>query len=198
MQVRLLSWVLMSNKKLEKKKKKAAERNKKQQLFRERSHSCGGCYACCFLFEQGDKPVKAMCAWIGEDGGCDCYESRPHLCRDYRCTWLRNKKLAANLRPDRCGFIITPRGYYKEYELLTIEEIANGGMDPLLYKHVVDWLIRIKAIIVTIRYNGENTLQCKHCGLVDHKAILDWLHHGFDQDKENQKEDLVGFSFVKK
>ncbi|MCK9458524.1 MAG: hypothetical protein M0R80_02630 [Proteobacteria bacterium] len=186
------------NKKLEKKKKKAAERNKKQQLFRDRPHSCGDCYACCFLFEQGDKPAKAMCAYIREGGGCDCYETRPQLCRDYKCTWLRNKKLAANLRPDRCGFIITPRGYYKEYELLTIEEMTDKGMDALLYKHVVDWLIRIKAIIVVVRHGGEKVVHYKHCGLVDSKAILDHLFHGFDQDRESQNEDLAGFSFVKK
>jgi hypothetical protein len=44
--------------------------------------------------------------------GCTIYENRPKVCADFQCLWLRintvsKKNLPAELRPNKCGVMVT-------------------------------------------------------------------------------------------
>src|SRR6185295_3572994 len=51
------------------------------------------------------------CEYCDREVGCLVHYNRPKPCRQFRCLWLisqdRNWRLADNLRPDRCGVILT-------------------------------------------------------------------------------------------
>lgn len=76
---------------------------------------CGECRACCFTLyiEDGQfkKPSRQWCQHCAKDFGCKLYQSRPSVCRKFKCLWLksqkRNDRMAPELRPDRCGAIFT-------------------------------------------------------------------------------------------
>lgn len=77
---------------------------------------CGSCRACCitlFVADEGDgftKPSHQACHHLC-NAGCGVYEKRPRTCRAFKCLWLSsqdgNRPMAPELRPDRCGVILT-------------------------------------------------------------------------------------------
>ena len=86
----------MNNKRSQVKKRKAAERNKRQAARRNRSHVCGGCRACCYVFELPGKETNTWCPHITPKG-CGIYRERPNLCSGYYCGWLQAKAHARKL-----------------------------------------------------------------------------------------------------
>lgn len=74
------------------------------------TNHCGECQACCVIsyVKEGsfEKASGARCPHQCEIG-CGIYQYRPSVCRKFTCLWLdsqkRNDRMAAELRPDRCG-----------------------------------------------------------------------------------------------
>ena len=72
---------------------------------------CGACSACCilpYIKDEGfEKPSNSVCHNCSISFGCKLYQSRPKVCRSFKCSWLqsqeRNDRMAPELRPDRCG-----------------------------------------------------------------------------------------------
>ncbi len=70
--------------------------------------SCGDCTLCCTLLrvdelkKRGGTPCPQL---RGPTGGCGIYETRPRICRAYRCLWLQGK-LEEGDRPDLLGAIL--------------------------------------------------------------------------------------------
>lgn len=77
---------------------------------------CGTCRACCitlYIADEGDgftKPSHSACSKLCADG-CSLYRTRPATCVRFECVWLKsqrgNRAMPAELRPDRCGAILT-------------------------------------------------------------------------------------------
>lgn len=77
---------------------------------------CGSCRACCitlFIADEGDgfsKPSHRACHNLCNDG-CKINDTKPAACSRFKCLWLRsqdgNRAMAPELRPDRCGVILT-------------------------------------------------------------------------------------------
>lgn len=86
------------------------------ELEQSQPSACGSCRQCCkvlFVADEGDgftKPSQSWCRHIC-GAGCGIYETRPRTCRAFECVWLRsqrgNRAMPAELRPDRCGAILT-------------------------------------------------------------------------------------------
>lgn len=75
--------------------------------------SCGTCTMCCKLLGVEDKPAGKWCPHCTQGRGCGIYETRPELCRVYKCGWLLSqddpgRELPPDLRPDRCKVMISP------------------------------------------------------------------------------------------
>ena len=77
------------------------------------NNPCGGCHVCCHLpwIKPLAKPSRTMCRYCRKGLGCTQYRTRPEECKQFKCNWLRSQSspepMAANLRPDRCGMMIT-------------------------------------------------------------------------------------------
>lgn len=76
---------------------------------------CGECNLCCILpFIQINEVAKQpgiVCPNCSLKFGCKIYNSRPPVCRNFKCLWLqsqsRNDKMPIELRPDKCGVYFT-------------------------------------------------------------------------------------------
>ena len=64
---------------------------------------CDGCTMCCFQCPVAalKKPAKTRCEHQ-EEGGCSIYDSRPHDCQQFACSWLEGR-LPVELKPNECG-----------------------------------------------------------------------------------------------
>ena len=68
---------------------------------------CGSCSLCCVVLRVDElrKLGGTPCLHQRDEGGCGIYDSRPGICRAYRCLWLRGG-LGEDDRPDRLGAVL--------------------------------------------------------------------------------------------
>lgn len=73
--------------------------------------ACGDCNACCVRLAipagvVGNLPKRECepCPLLGARG-CSVYPSRPSLCRDFACSWLKQDDWPPEWRPDRMGLL---------------------------------------------------------------------------------------------
>ncbi len=89
--------------------------------------SCGDCSLCCKLLEIPalDKTDNDWCKHCKPGkGGCTIYDSRPDVCRTFRCLWLGDKTLGNEWYPLRAKMFLF--GY------------VDATADPNLVRLVVD------------------------------------------------------------
>jgi len=80
---------------------------------------CGDCTACCIhlaiIEDAMNKLPGVTCQHCSVNEGCDIYEARPNVCRNYYCMWRSFDNMDEAWRPDRSGIIIVdhavPAGY---------------------------------------------------------------------------------------
>ncbi len=93
------------------------------------ARSCGACSCCCHVLrvDELSKPAGCDCVHQREGGGCGIYETRPPICRGYRCLWLQGG-LEEEERPDRLGAVVDlePTGVGVR---LAIREVRGGAFD---------------------------------------------------------------------
>lgn len=74
--------------------------------------TCGACTACCTELAIVEDSFRKMpgvpCAHCVIGQGCDIYETRPGLCRDYHCLWRSIPDLDERWRPDLSGIMVVP------------------------------------------------------------------------------------------
>lgn len=85
---------------------------KKASTKKETQRKCGKCNSCCIHLRIDTEELKknpgVPCDHLAKDSGCSIYESRPQVCRGFKCWWLLIDNIPNFLRPDKCGFIIVP------------------------------------------------------------------------------------------
>lgn len=79
---------------------------------KETPKKCGKCNLCCVGLRINSEDLKkdagVPCGHLSKESGCSIYESRPQVCRGFKCWWLMIDSMPHYFRPDRCGFIIIP------------------------------------------------------------------------------------------
>ena len=70
--------------------------------------ACGSCAMCCkvFAIPEVEKGVNQWCRHVVQGRGCGIHPTRPEVCRQFFCHWLRNPNLGPEWRPDRAKFLI--------------------------------------------------------------------------------------------
>lgn len=131
----------------------------------ESKKTCGGCKQCCktlYINEDGlTKSSHTWCAYACAIG-CAKYESRPKPCRVFKCLWLKsqatNDPMAFELRPDKCGVVLTSDtsaaiGETPDPELIEVH-VDRDTAQPLYRERMDTFLVGKKTKIVT-HYYGE-------------------------------------------
>lgn len=72
-----------------------------------RPKQCGDCTLCCKFLSvpQLSKRMYSDCKHCVPLEGCEIYEKRPNVCREYQCLWLQDPDLADRLKPNVCGVL---------------------------------------------------------------------------------------------
>ncbi len=69
------------------------------------ARNCGSCGVCCKVLRidapELQKSAGEWCPNCQPGKGCAIYDSRPAVCRDYRCVWLATDFLPEDARPDK-------------------------------------------------------------------------------------------------
>jgi hypothetical protein len=100
-----------------------------ERALRAATRSCGTCSHCCTVLRVDElaKPAGRDCVNQRGEQGCSIHESRPAVCRGYRCLWLQGGLEDAE-RPDQTGGIVDleSAGFGVR---LSIREVHEGAFD---------------------------------------------------------------------
>lgn len=102
--------------------------------------SCGPCMMCCQVLDipELNKPPGPDCPNCLKGGGCGIYMTRPKVCRDFECEWLRERALGPRLRPDLTGTILMEDADSDEYRAVCHPDRPMDWLkNPLVFKHLV-------------------------------------------------------------
>jgi hypothetical protein len=98
--------------------------------------SCGSCSLCCTVLRVDDlsKLAGRDCAHQGPRG-CGIYQTRPNICRGYRCLWLQGG-LEDDQRPDLIGGVVDLQAAGLNIGLV-IHEARPGAFDASPSLHAI-------------------------------------------------------------
>lgn len=101
--------------------------------------TCGECTLCCQILDipELNKPPGPFCPHCAAKGGCGIYATRPKVCRDYECDWLRDRDLGPLLKPSRTGVILMEEADTERFLAVCH---PDRPMDWLKNKHVFEHL----------------------------------------------------------
>lgn len=94
---------------------------------------------CCTALEieELNKDAGPACVNCVAGGGCAIYASRPKVCRDFECEWLRERALPSTMRPDRIGTILMEAHDTDEYRAVCGPERPLAWRQPRVFAHLV-------------------------------------------------------------
>ncbi len=94
---------------------------------------------CCTALEieELNKDAGPACVNCVAGGGCASYASRPNVCREFECEWLRERALPSTLRPDRIGTIFMEAHDADEYRAVCGPERPLAWRQPRVFAHLV-------------------------------------------------------------
>ena len=83
---------------------------------------CGSCTICCRFFAVAEiaKPAQHWCVHCSA-AGCGIHATRPQACRNFECFWLMDESFPEDLRPDRCGIVVSFNGDERDSVLVHLE-----------------------------------------------------------------------------
>jgi hypothetical protein len=92
--------------------------------------SCGTCGLCCKVYsvQELDKPAGQWCIHSVRGGGCANHANRPHVCRQFFCSWLVDPNLGPEWKPEVSRFVLSADPAYQALVVM-----VDPGM-PLAWK----------------------------------------------------------------
>ena len=111
---------------------------------------CGGCTACCRVFEIPElkKPAGTWCQHCAIGKGCKIYDDRPQMCVEFECLWLLSQKredprehLPPELRPDKSKVVFSP-STNDHIMAATVMPGAGNVLDRNGVRNLIDNLVR--------------------------------------------------------
>jgi hypothetical protein len=102
--------------------------------------ACGSCSFCCKVLEIAEL-AKTAGVWCpncsGPGSGCGIYPNRPKICKDYECSWKRDRGMSARLRPDRVGTLFMVDPDTLQYRAVCDPAKPLAWRHPLVFKHLL-------------------------------------------------------------
>lgn len=92
------------------------------------------------------------CVFLTEDK-CSIYKTRPNICQKYQCGWSQYL-IDEDLRPDKCGIIVSVRTEKNEQYFELIETKENISYET--YERIENTLKKLNSKIVRVRYGHNN------------------------------------------
>lgn len=131
---------------------------------------CGSCNMCCFLpgikDPELEKKPNTWCANCKIGSGCQIYDSRPKVCRDFKCLWLISKEqdpvaTPDNMRPDRAKVMFSPMEAEVIMQLTTHPRFPNAWKEQKVLntiRHILEGDNPIEAIVISTDLDTKKIL----------------------------------------
>lgn len=121
--------------------------------------TCGTCDACCHVLriDELGKPEYKPCqhlVQIRKKGMCGAYETRPDVCRTFRCGWL-DGIIPAEWRPDRVGVMIAGGAHTIGGQLIHAHEVRPGAF--ALGTEGAELLNQLTDTHIVVRHHRDGT-----------------------------------------
>lgn len=112
---------------------------------------CGECSLCCRLPRIGDLDKKAnvWCVYCEQGKGCNIYQYRPRVCREYECAWLANPGLADRYRPDLIGLYIASSSFKDTVQVYVDPDRPNSWKEGL-GKDLLDHMLSLGVHLIVL------------------------------------------------
>lgn len=126
------------------------------------TRSCGGCTACCKPLDAYDgifhKPAGVWCKHCRIGKGCGIYDTRPSVCKGFRCEWLKGFGEESD-RPDKMRVILDfhKLGFFDE-GVCEIWEVSEGALQRPYTAKITRWMVE-RNIPVTHRPLGGKKMK---------------------------------------
>ena len=113
--------------------------------------SCGTCSLCCKVYsiKELSKPAGRWCIHAGRGSGCTNHADRPHVCRQFFCSWLVDPNLGPEWKPEVSRFFLSADPAYQALTLM-----VDPGM-PLAWKREPYYAVLKKFSYVFFRLNKK-------------------------------------------
>jgi hypothetical protein len=113
--------------------------------------SCGTCSLCCKVYsvEELSKPAGKWCIHSVRGGGCGNHANRPHVCRQFYCSWLVDPHLGPEWKPEVSRFVMSANPAYQALTLM-----VDPGR-PLAWKREPYYSVLKKFSEVFFRINNK-------------------------------------------
>ncbi len=125
---------------------------------------CGECSACCVRLPIPagqvsviEKPAGTPCPSLA-DCGCAIYPSRPTICRNFACTWLKLEGWPPEWRPDRIGLLCISERVGGVLEGSLVYELRPGALQSAAGSAAVASLLSTCDFVVTVSESGVRQL----------------------------------------
>ena len=111
--------------------------------------SCGPCTMCCksLVIDHFKKDAGILCTHCKLQAGCQIYETRPQICRDFECDWLMERTIPQTLRPDKVGTILMEDDETDQYQAVVDPSTPLAWRNPLMFKFLVSKAKEGKTVI---------------------------------------------------
>ena len=108
---------------------------------------CGDCQVCCVAMSIDYPDIQKMpgsACRHSLKGGCDIYDSRPHVCRVFFCGWRRLSDIPADWRPDQSGIlVIGETNHQPQFQPLALTLFLTGNpLKTIRRTDFLDFVIR--------------------------------------------------------
>lgn len=125
---------------------------------------CGECSACCVrlaipagLVGTSAKAECQPCPLLGSRG-CSVYPSRPAMCRDFACTWLKRHDWPTDWCPDRIGLLCITESVGTSLLGALIYELRPGALRTEAAAALLGRLTEMCDFVVTVTESGTRQL----------------------------------------
>lgn len=124
--------------------------------------SCGACSECCRVLavaEINKKPFT-LCEHTrhyGKAGRCKIHESKPDVCRAFRCFWLKGS-FAESDRPDKTGVVVSESKTYNGNVLSILITQGNVTERGRFYHGLLRWVNEKKRKAFLVAFDGQVTV----------------------------------------
>ncbi len=118
--------------------------------------TCGACSACCIYLPisagaigRDHKPAGIGCPRLCASG-CGTYATRPKMCVEFCCTWLRDGNWAEAWRPDRSGLICLREEIETGLRAAAVYEIRAGALQEPEAARILEALEETTVVIAVV------------------------------------------------
>ncbi len=136
---------------------------------------CGECNLCCKLLTIPtiNKSSNTWCKFCHIGKGCTIHETKPQVCKDFSCMWLRDETMPDDWRPDRTHVFVSGSDSDDALKMFVDSDYPDAWQNELGQKIVGSLVSNGKHVLVVIdkQINFVPALG----KILPEKLVVEWL-----------------------